>query len=79
MAKSNGYLKDPIAGTRRVQQMPSGLLHCADSMAGGVRDSNAILTFGAPGDPGERSSVVKSNFYGKAPDLFRKFQKESQR
>jgi len=77
MAKG-GYLKDPVAGARQIQHMPSGLVHCADSMAGGIK-GEVILTFGAPGDPMEKSSGVKSNLYGKSPDLFKKFQKREQR
>lgn len=79
MAKSNGYLKDPVPGVRRINGTPSGLLHCADSQAGGPRGGDFILTFGAPGDPMERSSMLESKQYGRTPDLFKKFQKDSQR
>lgn len=78
MAK-HGYLRDVVPSVRQLNTTPSGLLHCADSHAGGPRGGEVVLTFGSPGDPMQRSATKASSQYGKAPRLFQKFQKDGQR
>lgn len=76
--KGDRKLRDPIDGTRQVNVMQSGLTHCADSLAGG-REGTAILRFGAPGDPLEKSAGVNSGFVGKTPNLNNKFLRRENR
>jgi hypothetical protein len=76
--KGESRLDDPIGGARQVQHMPSGLVHCADSLAGG-REGTFIQRFGAPGDPLEKSAGVSSDLYGRAPDIQTKFLRKGQR
>lgn len=78
MARKGGEkLGDPIGGTRQVNHMPSGLVHTADSMAGG-RGGTVIMRFGSPGDPLEKSHGASSDLYGKAPNLLEKFSRRGQ-
>jgi hypothetical protein len=79
MARKGGdKLGDPIGGARQVNRMESGLIHCADSLAGG-REGTFVMRFGAPGDPLEKSTGAESNLYGKTPNLLEKFNRNGQR
>jgi hypothetical protein len=72
-----GQVRDPVDGVRQVNVMPSGLTHCADSMAGG-REGQAIIHFGMPGDPLTKSQGVKSGYAGNVPNLTKKFMRQEQ-
>lgn len=77
--KRSARIGDPTgAGGGQINVMPSGLRHCADSMAGG-REGTVKLRMGAPGDPLEKSTGVSSDLYGRAPDLQTKFMRKGQR
>jgi hypothetical protein len=76
--KGGSQLPDPIEGARQVNVMESGLIHTADSLAGG-REGTFVMRFGAPGDPLEKSPGVNSDLFGKTPNLLDKFSRKGQR
>lgn len=55
-----------------MHELPSGLTHFADSIAGGVRGT-FIDRFGPPIGPTERYTTSKEEGFGVAPDLHQKF------
>jgi hypothetical protein len=77
-SKGGRKLADPIEGTRQVNVMESGLTHCADSQGGG-RQGTAVMRFGAPTDPLDKSPGVSSGYVGKTPNLDKKFIRKEQR
>jgi hypothetical protein len=79
MARKGGKeLRDPIGGGGSVYKMPSGLVHCADSLGGG-REGTFVQRFGAPGDPLEKSRGSESTLYGRVPNIADKFLRKGQR
>jgi len=72
------YLKDPVGSKSILNEMPSGLIHTADSL-GNSREGRIILRFGSPGDPLGGSTVESAGFAGRTPNLQTKFMKGSQR
>lgn len=76
--KGSKELRDPIGTVALIHKMPSGLTHCADSLAGG-KEGTFIHRFGSPGDPLEKSHGSESDLYGRAPNIQEKFLKKGQR
>ena len=72
------YLKDPVGSRQIINEMPSGLIHLADSLGGG-RTGRFILRQGSPGDPMGSSSRESGDILGKVPDLFTFSNRRSQR
>lgn len=78
MGARNARVKDPTnASGGRLNVMPSGLIHCADSLSGG-REGSVTLRQGAPGDPLQKSGTVSSGYMGSAPDIQKKFMRKGQ-
>ena len=68
MAKRSGTNR-----TSGIHEMESGLLHWADSLAGGVRGV-FVDRFGPPDSPTTRETPSRDcGIAGKAPDLHKKF------
>lgn len=64
-----------------LHEMPSGIIHTADSLANGPRGT-FVDRFGPPGDPQSKSSVAKNGDamgIGKAPRLLTSMQSSRQR
>jgi hypothetical protein len=58
-------------GSGGIHHMDSGLIHTADSLAGG-REGTFVDRFGPPGDPTRKSSSAHDRgTIGRQPDLLR--------
>lgn len=76
---SDSYLKDPIGPKHYLNEMPSGLVHCADSQGGDNRFGRFIVRMGSAGSPLDSPQYERSGYMGTVPDIQKKFLKRGQR